>query len=241
MAYTVTKLITNAYHIASIVSREFETVSGSQINIGRDYLDDILGDKAVDNKMVPYWSQFNLNAVIGQEEYFIPNLIAVETFTFTIDTVRYPTRNIDRKRYFGSARANNVNSLPYSWHIEKEVGGSRLFIYFKPDQDYPLEIWGQFGLDETTGLLQDLLLTYDRYYVNYLKYELAERICAEFDFEFPAGAYKTLERYRAMIAKKSAPLDLTLQKRSTLGNQSSLNYGQVNFGRGWTAGNGGGY
>lgn len=236
MAYTVTKLITNAYFVSSIVSRDFQTVSGEQLNVALDFLNDILGDKSVDSQFIPYYTEYNSTFVIGQESYTIPGLILADTLTFTIGTVRYQTRNTDRVKYFGSSRANSVNALPFNWHIEKIVGGSKLYVYFLPDQAYPFQIWGQFGLTEVT-LNTDLTLTYDRYYINYLRYKLAQRICCEYNFEYPMQASKQLDEYENLIAKQSTPMDLHLQKSSTLQSGSGLNYGQINIGHGWSTGN----
>jgi len=86
----------------------------------------------------------------------------------------------------------------------------------------------------TTSIVQNLLLTYDRYYLTFLKYELAERLCTEYEYSVPVGLDRTLIRLRKQISKKSAVLDLELQITSTLGGQSSLSYGQVNLGNAWT-------
>lgn len=233
MAYTVTKLITNAYYISGIVGREFQTVQGYQLNDGLDMLNDILSDKTVENDMIPYYSKYDFSLSPGVEEYFIPNLIEIETFVFFIDTVRYSTMNINRKRYFGASRADNIDSLPFTWHLERCFGGANLFLYFKPQTNYAAQLWGQFRLNEVT-LNQDLSLTLDRFYINYLKYALSVRLCSEFDFMVPAGASKQLLQYEQMISKRSSPLDLTMTKVSTFTDNNSLNYAQINFGRGWT-------
>ena len=53
MPYTVLKLVSNAFYTSSIVSRDFETVSDNQANDGVDILNDLLGDKSIDNGMLP--------------------------------------------------------------------------------------------------------------------------------------------------------------------------------------------
>jgi len=98
-----------------------------------------------------------------------------------------------------------------------------------------MEAWGLFRLDEV-ALNQDLSLTLDRFYINYLKFALAERLCIEFNFVIPTGVDMQLKKYEAMIQSRSAQLDLTMQKMSTLTNGSTLNYGTVNLGFGWTTG-----
>jgi hypothetical protein len=232
MAYTTLQLINNAYYESGIVSRGFETVSGQQVNDGLLFLNDLIDDKTVDNGLIPYYLELDFNAIIGQEKYFIPNLINIDTFVFFIDTVRYQTENRGRREYFGASRANNIQSLPGSWHMERCFGGANLFIYFLPDQNFPLTVWGQFRLQEVV-INQDLSLTLDRFYINYLRYDLAVRLCAEYNYSVPPGVQKAYQKYVDDISKKSGPMDLNLIKLSSLQRRGSINYGQVNIGHGW--------
>lgn len=235
MPITVTQEINEAYYASGIYSRNFETVAGNDFNFGLQILNDLLAEKLIDDKMIPYYTTQTFTGVIGQEQYDITNLIEIDTLTFVIDTVRYPMRPDNRRDYFGTARANSVNSLPFQWHVERTLNGASVFMYFKPESAYTFEIWGKFGLATVTDLDLDLLTVYDRYYVTYLKYELAERLCAEFNMEVPLGVQQTLTRLKKQISKKSAILDLELTNISTMGRQSALNYGQVNIGKGWTS------
>ena len=232
MAYTTLQLITNAYYESGIVARGFETVSGQQANDGLQFLNDLLGDKTIENGLIPYYSQYDFTAVAGQEMYFIPDLIEVDTFVFFIDTVRYQTENRARREYFGSSRADNIQSLPGSWHMERCFGGANIYIYFKPNTTYPLTIWGQFRLAAVV-INQDLSLTLDRFYINYLKFDLAARLCDEFNYSTPPGVAKQLAKYVDNISKKSGPMDMRLIKLSTLQRRGGINYGQVNIGHGW--------
>lgn len=234
MAYTTLQLINNAYYESGIVSRGFETVGGQQANDGLQFLNDLIADKTVENGLIPYYEEYNFNAVTGQETYFIPDLIEVETFVFYIDTVRYQTENRARREYFGSSRADNIQSLPGSWHMERCFGGANIYIYFKPNQNYPLTIWGQFRLQQVV-INQDLSLTLDRFYINYLKFDLAARLCAEYNYTVPPGVAKALAKYENDISKRSGPMDLRLIKLSSLQRRGSINYGQVNLGKGWTS------
>lgn len=232
MAYTTLQLITNAYYESGIVSREFETVSGQQATDGLLFLNDLIADKTVENGLIPYYQEHDFVAVPGQEMYFIQDLITIDTFVFFIDTVRYQTENRARREYFGTSRADNIRSLPGSWHMERCFNGANIFIYFKPDQNFPLTIWGQFRLQQVV-INQDLSLTLDRFYINFLRYELAERLCAEYRYSVPPGVTKALNNYTDQISKKSGPLDLNLIKLSSLQRRGGINYGQVNIGHGW--------
>lgn len=234
MAYTTLQLINSAYYESGIVSRGFETVGGQQVNDGLLFLNDLIADKTVDNGLIPYYQEYDFAAIIGQEMYFIPDLINIDTFVFFINTVRYQTQNRGRREYFGTSRANNIQSLPGSWHMERCFGGANLFIYFLPDQNFPLTIWGQFRLQQVV-INQDLSLTLDRFYINYLKFDLAARLCAEYNYTVPPGVDKALSKYEDDISKKSGPMDLQLIKLSSLQKRGGINYGQVNLGHGWVS------
>jgi hypothetical protein len=155
MASTVIQLITAAYYASGIVSREFQTVQGYQLNDGLGFLNDIIGDKVVEDDMIPYYTTgYPIQGVIGQEKYFVPNLIEAETIVFFIDPppneVRYSMRKNFRKQYFGSPRAQNIKSLPFNWHVETCFVGAHLFIYFLPDKAYAFQIAGLFRLAEVS-------------------------------------------------------------------------------------------
>jgi hypothetical protein len=156
MAYTATQLITGAYYAAGIVSREFETVSGSQISDGLLWLNDILAEKRVDDGMIPYETTYKFNSVTGVEKYFIPNLVQIDTLVFYFDQVRYAMQYTKRNQYFGGPRVENINSLPFNWYWERQKGGGNLYIYFKPDKNYPFEVHGTFDIPPITQLQQDL-------------------------------------------------------------------------------------
>lgn len=225
-------LISSSYYAAGVVSREFETVSGAQIGDGLVWLNNIITEKSVDEGMIPYETTYNANFVIGQETYFIPNLIQIDTLTFFLDTVRYAMKYEKRNAYFGSSRVENIQTLPFEWYFERQFGGGNLYIYFQPDQNYPFQVHGIF-LPPSVALGQDLSLTYDQFFTTYLHYCLAERICAEYSYDVPPGVTKQLGKYEAFINKNSRILDLRLTKTSTLQKRGSFNYAFVNLGHGW--------
>lgn len=234
MSYTVTQLVTNSWYLSNIVSRGLETISGDQLYDGLNMLNEVLAIKTASSRMIPYYSVFDFDAVIGQELYFIPNLIECQTFTFFIGPVRYSMSYQGRKAYFGTPRVNGINTLPYQWHIERCVGGANLYTYFTPDQTYPLEITGKFSL-ASVSLNQDLSLTLDQFYIVYLRYALAEFMCQEYGIVFqPQGAQKLAELETTIV--DISPPDLTITKLSTLRRSNAGDiYAQANLGQGWTA------
>jgi len=231
MAYPATLLITKAWYLSGIVSRELEQVSGDQITEGLDLLNALLAIKTANNRLIPYYQLYTLNAIVGQESYFIPNLISIESITFNIQTVRYSMLQQNRKIYFGAPRIDNIDALPFNWHLERTLGGSTFYLYFFPADTYPIKIFGKFSLSSVT-LTTDLSTMLDAFYIEYLRYALAEYMCADYTISMPPQAQKKLDEYEDEIVDIS-PIDLSTTKISTLQKATGLNWGDVNIGRGW--------
>lgn len=233
MAYTAAELINRSWYLSGIVARGLETPTGQQGNDGLYLLNDLLSFQTVDNSLVPYYNSYDFDGVVGQEEYFVENLIEIETLSYVYSTnVRYAMIEQSRKQYFGTPRVNGINTLPTYYHMEKALGGANVFMYFTPDQEYPFTIWGKFGLTEVT-YETDLSLTYDRFYLKYLRYLLANYMCSENGFTVPAQTKMELEETIAKL-KYLSPLDFTVTKISSLQTSNGLNWGQINLGGGWT-------
>lgn len=234
MAYTVTQLISNAFYLSRIKSRKLESVGGDDIYVALDLLNEILSEKSVEYRLIPYFKEFALTAVIGQEKYSVPTLVYAETMTFNIGALRYAMVPQQRKKYFGSSRVDNIQALPFSWYYERVKDGADVYIYFLPVDAYNMKIWGKASLTSlvASNLTDDLLLTYDQFYIQYLKYLLADRICDEWSISFSPKAAKRLESIENQLRDLSK-LDLSLTKISTLQSQGYLNWGDVNLGGGW--------
>jgi hypothetical protein len=235
MTYTVTDLINRAYYLSQVVSRELEQVSGQQLADGLIWLNALLSLKSAYSRVIPYYQEFDFPAIVQQEKYFIANLVQPETLTFNIGPVRYSTQPTGRRSYFGTGRVDNIYSLPFNWHFERVLGGSDIYLYFVPDQNYPIKIWGKFGFDNV-ALNQNLLLLYDEYYIDYLRYRLALRICSEFGIPMQPQAMEELQELEEAMTDVSPP-DLTLTKWSSFQSESALNWGDINIGRGYRPGN----
>lgn len=232
MTYTVTKLITQAYYKTGIVRRQLQTLTGQQLSDGLDLLNDVLAVKSADTRLIPYYSTYDFDGVIGEEKYSIPKLLSIDSMVFFINDVRYSMQPYNRRQYFSTPRVDGISSLPYSYHMERKKGGADVYVYFTPVQAYPFKIIGKFGLLEAS-LNEDLSLTYDRFYITYLVYALANYICEDYTITFPPESANKLRELEETL-EDIAPLDLTVAKMSTLQQRTTFNYGQANLGRGWT-------
>jgi hypothetical protein len=138
---------------------------------------------------------------------------------------------MNRTAYFGNGRVNDVTSMPFSYHVEREVGGSNIYLYYLPDSTYTAEYSGKFALTEVT-MFQDMSETYDMFYLEYLRYALAEMMCMEWDITFPADKRAMLTKYEKKLLDTSPP-DLTMQKANFLNIGLGTNWAQINIGKGY--------
>lgn len=236
MAYTTQDLITNAYYLSQIVARDLETVSGSQLDDGLFRLNAFIAKKDISTKLIPYYSVTEDNFVVGQEMYFIPNLVDVETFAFLIEdgsneNVRFEMERKTREQYFGYARVENIQSLPFQWYAERALGGMNIYVYFTPDKAYPYILTGKYRLDEL-ALNQDLELIFDNFYREYLMYGLAVYLCEWYSAVPPESVvmeFKDLENKMRGLGT----IDFTMRKQSYFYGQGGINYADVNIGKGW--------
>lgn len=231
MAYLTRELIANAYYASQIVALDLETVSASQESRGLKMLNALLAFKSADNVHIPYFTQYDFTAVVNKETYFIPNLIEADSVVFFIGDIRYPMQELTRKQYFSTGRVNNVASLPFSYRLERRLNGSNLYLYFLPSQEYPMTIWGKFGLGAVT-LDQDLSLTLDAFYIEYLRLALAQYLCAQFGIKFQEENSNILATYEKKITELSPP-DFMLTKVSSFTAWPQINWGDITWGRGW--------
>lgn len=234
MSYTARKLITNAYYLSRKVARNFQTVPGDDINYGLELLNDVLAVKTIDKRLIPFFQEIDVTLVPNQEIYFVENLVHIETATFNIGNVRFEMNQINRRKYFGDSRVDGITSLPFTWHMERCLNGSNLYLYFLPNANYELKIWGKLSLSAVNSLDQDLSLTIEANYLVYLKYALAHYICMSNGLPFPAEVAKEYERLERLVTDIS-PYDLTMKKLSTLtsyGGSGDI-WIQANLQRGW--------
>jgi hypothetical protein len=248
MPYTAKQLITRSWYLSGIVGRSFQIPTGDQTTDGLYLLNALLDFKQIETDLIPYWQYITFNAVPGQEFYFLPNVAAIEEMTFNLGVVRYPMVQTSRTNYFGSARVDNIETLPFSWNFDRALGGGNLALYFVPDTTYPLKMKAKIFLADVslttdlTNISESLPYSfinnsnqgYDTAYIEYLRYALAELMCSEFGVEFNPQSRRILESYRRTLMYVSAP-DLTMKKLSILYSDSNpgFNWGDCNIGRGW--------
>jgi hypothetical protein len=231
MAYTALQLITRAYYLSQIVSRQLQVPDGQQISDGLYLLNALLDYKSTDLRLIPYFTQTHLTLTANTEKYNVPNLLFIDSMTFNIGVVRYPMMDLSRKEFFSTARVDDIANLPWSYRPERVLGGMDIYIYFLSGQDYESTIWGKYALSDVT-LSTDMSLTYDTFYIEYLRYSLAEYICSEWGATFPDESKAQLARMEKKLLDVSPP-DLTIMKSSYFNTRCAIDWQVVNLSKGW--------
>jgi hypothetical protein len=233
MAYTSAELVTNAWYLTGAVSRDLQTVSGTQFEIGMNALNELLAIQTANLGMIAYFQEYNFTGVPGQEKYTIPNLIQTETLTYVIPEAslsdnlpRFPMTWKSRQDYFGTPRANGVSSLPYIYTMERELDGSAIYMYFFPAGEYVFTLWGKFSLAQTVPN-QDLSLVFDPFYLKYMRYAVAMYCCEEYNIIPPPSIKERLMEYEAYI-RNTSPTDFTQKIQCPFNGGYSPNYAYAN-------------
>lgn len=234
-AYTVNKLITNAFYLSKVRSKDFQTVGGDDITVGLELLNEVLSELCINTKMIPYYKEYVTAAVIGQEKYFIPNLVEPFSVTFNMTTVRYATSQLTRRQFHSTTRVDGIIAMPFNSSFERTLNGCDLYLQFLPAETYPLKIWGKFSYEFVThgDLINNMLLTYDLFMIRYLKHLLAKEICNYYGVEMPPQIEQVLQRISDNLNDMN-PIDLTSRSISLYNEKNSLNWAEVNLGRGFT-------
>lgn len=235
ITYTVNELITNAFYLSHVRSKDFQTVGGDDITVGLMLLNEVLGETSANTKMIPYYQEYVVNAVIGQEKYFIPDLVEPFSFTFNMTTVRYATNRLSRFQFHATTRIDGVIALPFDASFERTLGGCNLYVQYLPADTYPFKIWGKFALSlySYSDLSTDMLLTYDMYYIRNLRHQLAREICNYYGVQLDPQVKSSLEEIEANVNDLNV-IDLTSQKINYYDDKTGLGWAEVNLGKGFT-------
>ena len=54
----------------------------------------------------------------------------------------YQMFDVGMVNYFGSPRAQNIQSLPYTYNVQRQLNASSIYMYFLPNENYAFQIWG---------------------------------------------------------------------------------------------------
>jgi len=237
MAYNVRKLITEAYYLTNIVSREFQTIDGAQLALGFSLLNDFLALESISTQNIPYYEQYTFTTEVGKEKYHVDHLVDIESMCFYLSNVRIPMAQKSRKEYFYSGRVEGLNVMPFTFRMERSEGGADLWMYPLSNIPYNIMAMVKYGLAEATSYDQDISAVYDRFYLLYLRYALAELICHHEGVNIPPQVSAKLDKIKSELIEISYP-DMRCTCISTLDSSTPDLVSAVietYIGGGWTS------
>lgn len=232
MTTTARELIAEAYYISGVVSQEQQEVSGPEETAGLRALNRAIAVESITGALIPFYKQYEFNFVPGQEKYEIDNLIDIENIVYIFGSVRYRLRHVKRNDYFSRGRVEGITTLPSIYHFERAEDKGEIYVFFPPNSDYEVKLWGKFGFAEVPSVDTDLSTLYSREYLTYLSFLLAKYICIAFDETLPEQAQVTLNEIIDGMHFVS-PIDLTVQKNSVFDDKYLLDYTSANLFNGW--------
>jgi hypothetical protein len=227
------ELINNALYKADIVGRSLETASGTEVEDGRRELNKLLANKSISGSRLPYVAHTSFTAVVGQEVTFVAGLIDLDVLTFNIDNVRFPMKRDSQRRYFATGRVDDIKSLPFHYFSERVAGGTNIYLYFVPADNYPINITGKFSFTLINDVNEDLPTDIELFYQDYLELALAKRMCGLYNMAFSPYLEQelTVVEYEMLELSKR---DFSIRKSSMLRSKNPFKWGQANLGWGWT-------
>lgn len=215
MAYTARKLITKAYYTSAYASRRLNTLSGQEASDGLELLNDLIADKTAEVGLIPFYKQKDFIAITDQVSpgvYFVEGAVEIDSLTFANGLLRYPCQRMSRSEFYAHGHMGGMYGYPGGWFAERVENGMNVYFYTLPSDTFTISIIGKFGLEQIFSLNTDLLLYYERGYINYLQFKLAELICAVNGLTFEDDAKAILMRYERSLNYIS-PIDLTPKRK----------------------------
>lgn len=231
MPYTALQLISDAFFDSGIRDATFNVPSAEDNQRGLRALNQILNLTSVNLDYIPYYTRGTFTATGGVSEYTLQNVYLIDLLTFNMSQVRYNSRYLTRFEFFGTNRANNIQSLPLTYTFERTLNGIKIYLYPIPDQTYVFDYSAKQKLTNP-DYATDLTQYFDDYFIQYLEFETALLLCSKYGASPPPLIAERVSELRRVIMTPS-PVDMTSRTTNLLGSGVSPNWAQITIGKGW--------
>lgn len=179
---TTNELIINSLYLTGELGVG-ETPDAFMLSTGLELLNELIDKFSADSIYIPYLRTIDFTMVPGQAEYLFSNIITSDIpsdrivdlsfANYTVQTIVYPIRIINKATYYNVVRLNNLNARPGFVYLNKQDYESILTFYPAPDQPYPCSIKVKVMIDQLDQY--EDLTTLPPYYYGFLKYALARK------------------------------------------------------------------
>lgn len=161
------------------------------LSSGLDLVNELLDKFSSDSIYIPFLKTLNFTMVPGQATYTISDLVSADINSdrivdlsfanYTVQTIVYPLRIINKATYNNVVRLNNLNARPGFVFLNKQDTTSSITFYPAPDQPYPCAVQVKSMIDKLDA--QEDISELPPYYYGFLKYALARKFLAY----YPSG------------------------------------------------------
>lgn len=187
---TTNELIINSLYLLGELGVG-ETPDAFMLSTGLELLNELIDKFSADSIYIPYLTTLNFTMVAGQAEYSISQLAGADISgdrvvdltlaNYTVQTIVYPIKIINKATYYGVVRLTNLNARPGFVFLNKQDTESLITFYPAPDQPYPCSIQVKSMIDQLEE--HEDLTELPPFYYGFLKYALARKFLAY----YPSG------------------------------------------------------
>ena len=200
----VYQLIKQAFYCSGINSPDLNDMEHAQLMNGFFQLQLLLAEKKFKTYELPYYETVEIDAVSGQQDYFLENMYTLDCMTFNIGNIRFSMSPTTRRQFKGEARAENISSLPSEFYYERVNGGLKVSLYFLPNSNYPLKFTGLKGFGNY--IIDDELNDYvDLGYQSFILYELARKLCVFYVKGLPPSLKEEIDKLKDAMLYVNPP------------------------------------
>lgn len=163
-----------------------EVADAQMLTSGLELVNELLDQFSVDSIYIPYLTTINFTMTAGQDIYSVSDLVSSDITedrvvdlsfaNYTVDTIVYPLRIINKATYSGVVRLTNLLARPGFIFLDKQPTQSFLTLYPKPDQAYPCSVQAKVMIDKLEA--QEDISELPPYYYGFLKMALARKFLA---------------------------------------------------------------
>lgn len=215
---TTNELIVNSLYLLGELGVN-ETPDAFMLSTGLDLINELLTKFTSDSIYIPFLSTLSFTMVPGQATYTVSDIVSADITAdrivdlsfanYTVQTIVYPIRIINKATYQNVVRLNNLNARPGFVFLNKQDVESYLTFYPAPDQAYPATVQVKKMIDKLDE--HEDLTELPPFYYGFLKYALARKFLSY----YPSGNWNETSESEYQdyysILKNANETDLTIR------------------------------
>ncbi len=154
---TTNELIVNSLYMLGELGVG-ETPDAFMLSTGLELINELIDKFAADSIYIPYLTTINFTMVPGQAAYTLSTIaganvnsdriVDLSMANYTVQTINYPIKIINKATYYGVVRLTNLNARPGFVFLNKQDTESIVTFYPAPDQPYPCQLQAKVMIDK---------------------------------------------------------------------------------------------